>query len=74
METMNLSKFDRQARAKLVFNDNQVIIGKILSYTGPWNTEDDEEPYVTIVPESGALEESHVDCFESEVRFAKYLD
>lgn len=70
---MNLSKFDRQARGKIVFADGQVLIGKIVDYTSSLDN-DDEGAYLTIIPESGDLEGEYVECPENEVKFAEYLE
>ncbi|MBB1069081.1 hypothetical protein H5S40_02710 [Limosilactobacillus sp. RRLNB_1_1] len=70
---MDLSKFERQARGKVVFNDGQTLIGKIVDYTSSWDN-DDEEAYLTIVPESGKLKGKYVECPEDEVKVAEYLD
>lgn len=70
---MNLSKFNRQARGKVVFYDGQVLIGKIVDYTSSWDN-DDEGAYLTIIPESGKLKGEYVECPEDEVRMAEYLN
>lgn len=69
---MNLSKFTRQARGKVIFNDGQTLIGQIVDYTSSWDN-DDEEAYLTIVPENGDLKGKYIDCLESEVKEAEYL-
>ena len=38
---MNLSKFDRQARGKVVFEDGQTLIGEIVDYTSSWDNDDE---------------------------------
>lgn len=70
---MNLSKFTRQARGKVIFNDGQTLIGKIVDYTSSWDN-DDEGAYLTIVPENGKLKGEYVECPENEVTEAKYLE
>lgn len=70
---MNLSKFDRQARGKVVFEDGQTLIGEIVDYTSSWDN-DDEGAYLTIIPESGELKGEYIECPEDEVKAAEYLE
>ncbi len=72
MEIVNLSKFERQARGRIVFNDGQTLIGEIVDYTSSWDN-DDNGAYITIVPENGDLKGSYVQCPEDEVKFAEYV-
>lgn len=70
---VSLSNFERQARGKVVFNDGQILIGKIIDYTSSWDN-DDKNAYITIIPESGKLKGEYIECPESEVKFAEYLE
>lgn len=73
MEIVNLSKFERQARGKVVFEDGQILIGKIVDYTSSWDN-DDNGAYLTIIPESGELKGEYIECPEDEVQYAEYLE
>lgn len=69
---MKLNKFERQARGKIIFNDGQMLVGKIIDYTSSWDNED-KGAYLTLVPESGELKGEYVDCPEKEIYSAEYL-
>ena len=73
MIKINLSKFEGQARGKVVFEDGQTLIGEIVDYTSSWDN-DDKGAYLTIIPESGKLKGKYVECPEDEVKFANYLE
>ena len=58
---MRLNEFEHQARGKIVFTDGQILIGKIIDYTSSQDN-DDNDAYLTFVPESGELEGEDVDA------------